>query len=366
MHLLSHLLSIPSVSSDLEQLNRVTRAAADYLQQAGLVVQCLEHNGKPSLIAGSTIPADYHFDILLQGHLDVVPGDQAQFEPRALGNKLYARGASDMKGVVAGMMEVLVQLHQLGKADGVGIMLTCDEEIGGFDGVGWLVAEKGVHANVVFLPDGGDNWQICTDEKAALFIELEATGTAAHGSRPWLGINAVQKLIKTFELIQNQFANTWGVVDANNFWLPSVSLNKLTGGDAVNKVPELATAKLDIRFGAEVKKSQVLGLVQAACEQRNVQFKQLLFAEPNHTSAKNKYLARWANLCTKAGKQPSFYKACGSSDGRFFSAQGIPVVMSKPLCSEPHVADEWIDTKSLQEWQQALKIWVLDSQKHKQ
>src|SRR3712207_1158866 len=38
--------------------------------------------------------------ILLHGHVDVVPGEESQFEPREVGDELYGRGVYDMKGAL--------------------------------------------------------------------------------------------------------------------------------------------------------------------------------------------------------------------------------------------------------------------------
>ena len=42
--------------------------------------------------------------VVLHGHLDVVPGHAEQFEPRVEGDRIYGRGAYDMKGALAAMM----------------------------------------------------------------------------------------------------------------------------------------------------------------------------------------------------------------------------------------------------------------------
>src|ERR687897_384387 len=49
--------------------------------------------------------------VLLHGHLDVVPGRPGQFEPRLDGDRLFGRGAYDMKGALAAMLLVLHDLR---------------------------------------------------------------------------------------------------------------------------------------------------------------------------------------------------------------------------------------------------------------
>ena len=48
---------------------------------------------------------------MLEGHIDVVPAHAEQFEPRLEGDRLYGRGAYDMKGAIAAMMVVTAALR---------------------------------------------------------------------------------------------------------------------------------------------------------------------------------------------------------------------------------------------------------------
>src|SRR5262245_46753805 len=48
--------------------------------------------------------------VALHGHLDVVPGREEQFTPRVEGDRLYGRGAYDMKGGLAAMMCAVADL----------------------------------------------------------------------------------------------------------------------------------------------------------------------------------------------------------------------------------------------------------------
>src|SRR5436189_4125011 len=66
------------------------------------------HNGLPVIAA--TVGATRGPTIVLHGHLDVVPGRAEQFEPRVEGDRLYGRGAYDMKGGLAAMMCATVEL----------------------------------------------------------------------------------------------------------------------------------------------------------------------------------------------------------------------------------------------------------------
>src|SRR4030095_10137604 len=59
-------------------------------------------NGRPLVTA--TVGSESGPTIVFHGHLDVVPGREEQFEPRTDGDRLYGRGAYDMKGGLAAMI----------------------------------------------------------------------------------------------------------------------------------------------------------------------------------------------------------------------------------------------------------------------
>ncbi|MBL8015515.1 MAG: M20/M25/M40 family metallo-hydrolase [Candidatus Doudnabacteria bacterium] len=355
---LKKILAIPSVSSDLPQLQVVTDYVQGYLEEKGFTVKRFEKNGKPSIIAFVGQHKSKHFKVILNGHLDVVAASTDEFKVREKDGKLFARGASDMKGVVAGMIDVFTQLVAEGKGEGIALMLTTDEEVGGFNGVDYLLNEEGYSCDVAFIPDGGDNWQVCSDEKAVLFANLKAKGVGAHGSRPWQGVNAVEKLLAAYTQIRVEFEGKWGTPTAENYWIPTINLGKIQGGDSTNKVAEQAEMNVDIRFPASVSKADIEKVLTQACTDHGVSYSEILFGDANHTDESNDFILSWRKLVEQNGHKVKFWKACGGSDGRFFSAKKIPVVMSKPICSEPHIEGEWIDLESLDEWCKALKAWL--------
>src|SRR3954468_20592693 len=91
---LAELIAIRSTAARPAELRR---ALARVVEAAGpgLVVRRFESNGKPSALLTSPGAAD--LKVILNAHLDVVPGPDGQFVPRRDGDRLYGRGAHDMK-----------------------------------------------------------------------------------------------------------------------------------------------------------------------------------------------------------------------------------------------------------------------------
>lgn len=140
--------------------------------------------------------------LLLLGHLDVVAveRDEWSFDPFAGEVKdgiLYARGASDDKGVVTGSFQVLLELHRLRvplERDVI-FLGVADEEDGGVLGITYLLAEHRAAIDAEFaINEAGKGvfdrdlsytrFEIQTAEKTPRRIDLKAAGTSGHGSIP--------------------------------------------------------------------------------------------------------------------------------------------------------------------------------------
>ncbi len=72
----------------------------------------------------------------------------------------------------------------------------------------------------------------------------------------------------------------------------------------------------------------------------------------------NEYIQSWLEIIEKNNIAYHWVKGHGASDGRFFSAQGIPVFLAKPKASSPHIKDEWIDWDSLVAFKDIIKKWI--------
>ncbi len=351
--LLKKLISFQSDEYHPEEIERIFSFAVSWLKDKGLKVKTYSSNSKLSLVAAKKIKKKYRF--ILNGHLDVVPASYKNaFSPYIENNRLYGRGASDMKGPVAALMKLIAD-KEVQKTD-TALMLTTDEEVGGFDGVAFLVNEKGYHANCVVIPDGGDNWQLVLGEKGVLHIKIESKGRSAHSSCPWLGENAIEKLIYIFEEIKKEMPP----LKPKKYWHPTVNLGKIEGGEATNQVPAFASMNLDFRYPQKEDRKKLLQIVSQAVEkQKGTKFKILAEGEPLVNNPKNKYLVALKKLAEEERISFSNIHGHAASDGRFFSAKGIPVVMFKPRCSQPHIDNEWIDINDLNRFFVFLKKYLL-------
>jgi len=353
--LLQKLITFESDKNHPEEIKKCFDFVTGYLRESGIKVKTYQSHGKLSLIASRTLKK--HYQYILCGHLDVVPANYKNaFKPMIRGSRLYGRGASDMKGVNSAMIKLL--LDKSLKNTDLALMLTGDEEVGGFDGINYLLNKKSYGCDCVIVPDGGTSFNLVLAEKAVMLIKITSKGKAAHGSRPWLGENAIEKLVLIYQEIKNNMPKA----DKKNFWEPTVNLGKLNSGDAANKVPSSAEMFLDFRYPKKEQKNMILNLIKkAVIKQLKTNYQIETEGELMTTPKNNPYIKKIINTAKKQGINLKIKKECGASDGRFFSSQGIPVLMFAPKASNAHIDNEWIDLNSLDKFYHLLKSFLLNN-----
>jgi succinyl-diaminopimelate desuccinylase len=214
-----------------------------WLEARDIDVRTETNNGLPVLAA--TVGAQEGPTIVLHGHLDVVPAREEQFAPRIDGDRLYGRGAYDMKGGLAAMMCATRDLAAQAKAR-VHFVCICDEESEEDQNRGsdYVVRELGYLGDFAITGEPTD-LMIGVQAKGVLLLRLDVSGRSAHGSTPWLGDNAVLKAMDVFRAIESlPFARE----SSELFDRPSINLGRINGGDALNKVPDQCTMVVDIRY----------------------------------------------------------------------------------------------------------------------
>lgn len=340
---LETLVRIRSTADRPEELQR----AVDYVARvlADLPTHRYESQGKPSVVfdlSGSRNP-----EVLFVGHLDVVPAEDHQFEPRRKDDRLYARGALDMKGPDAVLLTLFESLMRQGKHPPVALMFTTDEEVGGVNGVGYLVNQENWRARFAIIPDGGENFTIITEGKGVLHAVFTAQGKATHGSTPWSGENALEKLVRIYQILQSRRPQE--PCGDPHHWHETLTLGALHGGDAPNRVPDHAEMKLDFRFPAPKTSQELVAEINTVVQQfPGVDWHPLSTGEPFYTSPEDPYLRRFHRVAEEVLHRPvAFGKEHGATDGRFLAEKGIPCIILYPVGGGIHGPDEWVDLSSL-------------------
>jgi succinyl-diaminopimelate desuccinylase len=322
-----------------------------WLEARDIEVQTATNNGLPVLAA--TVGAEKGPTIVLHGHLDVVPARAEQFEPRLEGDKLFGRGAYDMKGGLAAIMCAARDLTAQNDVK-VHFVCVCDEESEEDENRGsdFIVRDMGYLGDFAITGEPTD-MQIGVQAKGVLLLRLDVRGRAAHGSTPWLGDNAVLKAMDVFRAIQSlPFARE----SSEMFDRPSINLGRVVGGDVPNKVPDRCVIDVDIRYLPGQDAEAILAEVH---EIPDTDVKIIFRRDPVIVPKTNPYVAMLAEaLRSNSPAERISVGRDGASDIISWLDAGVPGVEFGPEGAGHHGPEEWVSVSSLVRYRAALVEFV--------
>ena len=351
------LILIPTTDSRPAERERCFEFIQNHLESLDEVqINYHDSNGYRSLVAGpntSVAP-----QILLCGHIDVIEHpDPDCYHSTIRDGRIYGPGAGDMKGADAVMLDLFRTLHAWNPGISLGLALTSDEEIGGTDGVRFLIHEVGLQAGIVIVPDGGSLNEVTIEEKGVLHLRVRREGHSAHGARPWLGTNALELLIERLDALRAYFADNWPIdrTADHGHWYPTCSLNVIeTPNESANRIPSEASATLDIRFPPPHSVGAMLDNISSILGP-DCYLEPLMTAEPCHLDPDPLFCEITESI---TGSPVKLIRAAGASDSRFFRQADIPVNLSRPLVGNLHGEDEWLDINSMVTYYQICQRYI--------
>jgi succinyl-diaminopimelate desuccinylase len=292
----SRLVRVPTVNPPGAEYEACAHLIADELRRHGAATELLaatgraEHTDRYPRInvvghhAGSASRPCVH----LNGHFDVVPAGEGwtmnPFGGQVIDGRVYGRGACDMKAGIAAAMFAVECLRRAGvrTAAPIDVSATVDEESGGFAGVGWLaqhgwISRERTAAVIIPEPFGVD--RVCVGHRGVYWFEVNARGRIAHGSMPYLGVNAVEGMSHFLDLVRDELGpalrdrvTTMPVVPEGSR-SATININGIDGGQPIDDVPspcvaDRCRAVFDRRFlpeeGLEQTRAEIAALVAKA------------------------------------------------------------------------------------------------------
>jgi succinyl-diaminopimelate desuccinylase len=295
----------------------------------------------------ASIGADGAPTLVFHGHLDVVPGRPEQFQPRVDGDRLYGRGAYDMKGGLAAMM---LAAHDLAGAEGVRVRLVIvpDEESEDIETRSSDDLVRRGYVGDFAITGEPTNLHIGIQAKGVLAMRLHVRGRAAHGSTPWLGDNAIVKAVDVFRRIESL---PFSRESSELFDRPSINLGRIVGGDAPNKVPDTCLMDVDIRYLPNQDPADLLESIRALAD---VEVKRTFVFPPAHVSRSNAYVRALLETVGPTDGASVTVGRDGASDAVSFLRAGIPAVEFGPSGAGHHGPEEWVSIASLSSYRELL------------
>ncbi|MBS0524879.1 MAG: M20/M25/M40 family metallo-hydrolase [Proteobacteria bacterium] len=362
----------PNPPSDTEEIARV---AEELLREIpGIEVEVVEPEPRVKSLIGRIRSPRPGRRLIFNGHLDTFPIlENLPWTVPPLGGvlkdgRLYGRGVCDMKGGMAcSLLAAQLLAENRGAWSGeIVLTLAGDEENMGSLGTGWMLEHvphsKG-DANI--CGDVGSPKVVRFGEKGLMWVEVEATGSPAHGAHVHRGTNAIDRMrvaldrLKDLETIPFQAPPVVtraiakakaiseplsGAGESETLQRVTVNVGTIEGGTSPNLVPTHAIARADIRLPVGITTDVLAAkLDEWLAPLEGVSWRAIRRFEPSFTPPDDEIVARTAKVAAEVlGTAPAVNMRVGGSDSRWYRPAGVPTVVLGLTPFNMGGADEYV------------------------
>lgn len=308
--------------------------------------------------------------IVLSGHTDVVPVDGQDwlsdpFKAEIRGDKLYGRGACDMKGFIACALNLLPQavaLSQQGQLrKPLHLALSFDEEVGCLGAPLMLeeLSQRGINPDYCIVGEPSSMKMVVAHKGISVF-RCSVHGKSAHSSLTHQGVNAISyaaKLIGFIDELASQLAQSDQVDPMFDVPYSTLSIGTIEGGTATNIVPNLCEFTFDYRNLPSMGTQDILPVIEQRITELNQQMQQVdsqtgikieqLESVPAMTDTESEALQQ---LIAGLVQSSARHKVAYATEGGQFTNAGIATVICGPgSIEQAHKADEYVELAQLAE-----------------
>jgi succinyl-diaminopimelate desuccinylase len=243
------LVRIKSVNPPGDEL-LAAQYVASTLKKAGLEVELVNHSETRASVLARLRSAPKKPGLLLNGHLDTVPVGSGKwehdpFQADMAEDRIWGRGAADMKGGLAALMAAAKALSEgtISLQGDLIIAATAGEETDSLGAAAIAARPDLGPVQAVVIPEPSYN-DLYIAEKGALWLELSTQGKTAHGSMPELGQNAIMMMVRLINELKKLTIPFKEHPLLGGF---SQSVNTIAGGLKTNVVPDQCVVTVDMR-----------------------------------------------------------------------------------------------------------------------
>ena len=358
---LQEVVAIPSVNPDLPGGSDGERGMVEYLTRffaaAGIACERWEAlPGRPNLVA--TLPGrDPSRAVLFECHLDTATAEGMTiepFQPALRDGKVFGRGSCDTKAGGVAMLHAMLRIVRSGEMPPISVMYAgvVDEEyrMRGAAALAASLTARGTRIVGAVVAEPTE-LRIVRAHKGVVRALVEVRGSAAHSSKPHLGVNAIGVAARLISAFDEEVAGGFAGRDDGVTGAPTHNVGTIRGGLQVNFVPAHCRFELDRRvlpgeeFGSVLEPYRgIAARVAAEHPGSAVDVTEDLAIEPMETPA-DAAIAVGASAAVRATTGRAHVGGVPyGTDAAKLSAAGIPAIVLGPgSIDQAHAAVEWVD-----------------------
>lgn len=344
--LVGELVAIESTNPDLVANGsgeaEIARFVASWLRDSGCAVEMVEPKpGRPSVV-GVVRGSGGGRSLMLNAHMDTVgAGDMAHpFAPEVRDERVYGRGAYDMKGSVAAIMLAAREVAGRGLKGDVIVAAVADEEVAS---LGTSSVLERFHADYGLVTEPTE-LRLCVAHKGFVWVEVEGRGVAAHGSRADLGVDAIAHMGRLLSGVMELDARLRQGRGHPLLGTGTLHASAIEGGGEMSTYPARCVAKFERRTIPGEDSAYVLREFEQLIHRERASARVLLERAPSEVSSDHDLSRTVAAVSGAAEPIGVAYWM----DMALMNAAGIPTVAFGPAGQGEHADVEWVDLRSVE------------------
>lgn len=347
IQILNDLIAVPSITEDCISCQKIIKIAQATLATKHVSSKVLLVEQKSILVWGELNLEKSSW--LINSHLDVVPGSHDQFIPQMRGGKVWGRGSADTKSSCALMLSNANNWQELAIAKHLTFMLVTDEEVGGNSTKAILKQMQALRGAIFLEPISGE--KMIVQAKGIIQLKITAIGKTSHGSRPWEGKSALEKIASCLTTFRINHPSPLNETRETTF-----NFSLINSGTAINQVPAEAVLWCDVRFSPADNPRTIVADVTDEFHDCKTEIVKL--ESPIKCPLDSELHKSFSFALKENDLNPINGFEHGSSDARHATALGIPAIVFGPKGKNIHGNNEWVSLKSLDKVQAVVDHWI--------
>jgi succinyl-diaminopimelate desuccinylase len=395
---LKQIVRIPTTNPPGENYADCAHVIGRKLIEFGYDVNYVEATGRPECtrrhprvnLIGRQPGESFHPTLHFNGHIDVVPtGDGWTVDPFAAvehEGRIYGRGVTDQKAGIAASIFAVEAIRRAGvKLEGsVEQSATVDEESGGFAGVAFLSEHGYIRPDLVdyvIITEPLDYDRICLGHRGVYWFEVLMRGRIAHGSMPFLGESAIDRMARLIERVEQELKpklagrRTRMPVEPEGARSATINVNSIFGGQQPDApqtpcVADTCRAIFDRRFLIEedlddvrAEFAELIERMRGEDSSLSYDLKDLMIVHPTMTDPASKLVSTMREVVRETlNREVPLIASPGTYDQKHFARlAGIEqcIAYGPGILNMAHQPDEYCEIEHLKQASKAMAIGAM-------
>lgn len=292
--------------------------------------------------------------LLLSGHMDVVaPGNRESwhsdpFQAKVVEGKLFGRGASDMKGGLASILEAVRNIVKTNALKRKLVFVATAGEETGFVGLTKLIQNAIVDSRTATCAVIGEPTDLkpARAHRGIYRLKVEFLGKSSHASTPELGVNAIEYASRFVESLGSIRAELSQQKD-DLLGATSLTPTMINGGIGENVIPPSTELILDSRRLPVHSSEYIRSKIEEKCKDLKVGYRiaEIVNHKPLDTPEGN-FITK---LAEKIAGEHSLSAFFGTEGSLYWGDLGIPTMIIGPgSVKQAHVDNEFVELSQLE------------------